>query len=93
MKEGDMEAQEPLLRKLQDAKSEQQVAQARVRMRLAFFTAVWLALGIIVGTRIEGWTLLTSCYVFVQIVTTIGYPLCKSLSMYWTLRLTFARLF
>merc|ERR1719316_2441991 len=42
-------------------------------MRLAFFTAVWLALGIIVGTRIEGWTLLTSCYVFVQIVTTIGY--------------------
>lgn len=68
-----MEAQEPLLRKLKDAKSEQQVAQARVRMRLAFFTAVWLALGIIVGTRIEGWTLLTSCYVFVQIVTTIGY--------------------
>merc|ERR1719272_368306 len=32
-----------------------------------------MVLGIIVGTQVENWTLLTSCYVFVQIVTTIGY--------------------
>lgn len=72
-----MEAQEPLLDKGEDqelkARREMQVEQARVRNRLALFTAFWLVLGIMVGTKIEGWTLLTSCYVFVQIVTTIGY--------------------
>jgi potassium channel subfamily K len=55
------------------ARCEQQAAQAKVRTRLSLFTAFWLVLGILVGTRIEGWTLLTSCYVFVQIVTTVGY--------------------
>lgn len=73
----DVEAQQPLIDKEKDEeitnRLELQAAQARVRNRLALFTAFWLVLGIIVGTRIEGWTLLTSCYVFVQIVTTIGY--------------------
>jgi potassium channel subfamily K len=44
-----------------------------MRRRLAVFTASWMLLGIMAGTQIEGWTLLTSFYVFVQIVTTIGY--------------------
>lgn len=70
----DMESQQPLLEKEEEQELEQQqFAQARVRSRLALFTAFWVVLGIVVGTQIEGWTLLTSCYVFVQIVTTIGY--------------------
>lgn len=76
----DTEAQEPLLERLdkeEDGERREQKdrldAQARLRRRLAFFTATWVVLGVTVGTRIEGWTLLTSCYVFVQIVTTIGY--------------------
>lgn len=76
----DMEAQKPLLDQLDKEEElqlklqiEQKKAQAMVRRRLAFFTASWVVLGVAVGTQIEGWTLLTSCYVFVQIVTTIGY--------------------
>lgn len=70
-----MEAQEPLLEK-EEIKAEerkQEEDQAKVRRRLAVFTAAWILLGIVAGTHMEGWTLLTSCYVFVQIVTTIGY--------------------
>jgi len=80
-----MEAQQPLLdkrRKKMLEKSErlemkmqdeEQAAQVKMRRRLALFTASWVLLGVLAGTQMEGWTLLTSCYVFVQIVTTIGY--------------------
>jgi len=85
----DLEAQEPLLNRMQasqtlqlqtaqdvierEEKERERADRCGLRTRLAFFTAMWMVLGIIVGTQVENWTLLTSCYVFVQIVTTIGY--------------------
>jgi len=33
----------------------------------------WFFGGVIIGCYIEGWTIVTSCYVMVQIITTIGY--------------------
>eukprot|EP00746_Dinoflagellata_sp_MGD_P036337 gnl/MRDRNA2_/MRDRNA2_187164_c0_seq1.p1 gnl/MRDRNA2_/MRDRNA2_187164_c0~~gnl/MRDRNA2_/MRDRNA2_187164_c0_seq1.p1 ORF type:complete len:372 (-),score=63.03 gnl/MRDRNA2_/MRDRNA2_187164_c0_seq1:5-1120(-) len=34
---------------------------------------VWLSVGVIVGMKVEGWSLTTSLYVLTQIVTTVGY--------------------
>lgn len=34
---------------------------------------IWIATGVAMGVYIEGWTVLTSFYVIIQILTTIGY--------------------
>lgn len=62
----DAEAQ-PLIQKEEDP------PEVPLRMYLAAFSVCWLLLGVVVGTQVENWSVVTSLYVFVQIVTTIGY--------------------
>lgn len=65
----DAEAQ-PLIQKGASAENPPEVS---LRMYLAAFSVCWLLLGVAIGVQVENWSVVTSMYVFVQIVTTIGY--------------------
>jgi len=67
----EIEAEEgqPLLR----TKERVEEQQRTFWVRMCFFSVFWLLLGVWCGCVIENWSFVTSLYVVVQIVTTIGY--------------------
>lgn len=38
-----------------------------------FLTVAWIGVGVAFGCVVEGWSIVTSCYVITQIITTVGY--------------------
>lgn len=64
-----VDEEQPLLPKSEEKKSNPWIKWAL----LSAITVTWFGAGIWVGCHIEGWRFVTSMYVMVQIITTIGY--------------------